>query len=108
VPLLGNIFNINTKNTGFTLQKLAEQYGEIFQVKVLGHTIVFVASAALAAELGDQKRFRKYVGGPIVEIRWQCTTLSSRRSTTSQAGASPLRSGDNLLELRSYVGAAID
>jgi cytochrome P450 len=37
---------------------------------VLGHTIVFVAGAALAEELCDEKRFRKYVGGPIVEIRY--------------------------------------
>jgi cytochrome P450 len=37
---------------------------------VLGHRIVFVASAALAEELCDEKRFRKYVGGPIVEIRY--------------------------------------
>jgi cytochrome P450 len=37
---------------------------------VLGHRIVFVASAALAEELCDQKRFRKYVGGPVVEIRY--------------------------------------
>lgn len=43
--------------------------GEIFQIKVLRHCIVFVASAALAEELCDEKRFRKYVGGPIVEIR---------------------------------------
>jgi cytochrome P450 len=44
--------------------------GEIFQIKVLGHRVVFVASAALAEELCDQKRFRKYVGGPVVEIRY--------------------------------------
>jgi cytochrome P450 len=31
---------------------------------------VFVASAALAEEICDEKRFRKYVGGPIVEIRY--------------------------------------
>jgi cytochrome P450 len=36
---------------------------------VLGHTVVFVASARLAEELCDETRFRKYVGGPIVEIR---------------------------------------
>lgn len=44
--------------------------GEIFKIKVLGHEIVFVASAALAEEICDEKRFRKYVGGPIVEIRY--------------------------------------
>lgn len=37
---------------------------------MLGKTIVFVASAALAEEICDQKRFRKYVGGPIEEIRY--------------------------------------
>ncbi|OHE99727.1 cytochrome P450 [Colletotrichum orchidophilum] len=70
VPILGNIFDIDPKNTWSSLKKLSEKYGEIFQVKVLGHTIVFVAGAALAEELCDEKRFRKYVGGPIVEIRY--------------------------------------
>lgn len=69
VPLLGNIFDIDTNNTWTSLKELAEKYGEIFQIKVLGHTMVFVAGAALADELCDEKRFRKYVGGPIVEIR---------------------------------------
>lgn len=70
VPILGNIFDINPSNTWASLAKLAETYGEIFQVKVLGSTIVFIAGAALAEEVCDQKRFRKYVGGPIVEIRY--------------------------------------
>ncbi|KHO01625.1 cytochrome P450 [Metarhizium album ARSEF 1941] len=69
VPLLGNIFTIDARNTWASLNKLSEEYGEIFQVTVLGHTIVFVGSVALAEELCDEKRFRKYVGGPIVEIR---------------------------------------
>lgn len=37
---------------------------------MLGHHIVFVASAALAQELCDEKRFHKAVTGPIVEIRY--------------------------------------
>ncbi|KXH69409.1 cytochrome P450 [Colletotrichum salicis] len=70
VPLLGNIKNIDTKNTWASLKKLSETYGEIFEIKALGKTMVFVAGAALAEELCDEKRFRKYVGGPIVEIRY--------------------------------------
>lgn len=69
VPILGNLFTIDPANTWASLQKLAEEYGDIFQIKVLGKTIVFVASVALAEELCDEKRFRKFVGGPIVEIR---------------------------------------
>ncbi|KAI1177821.1 cytochrome P450 [Nemania sp. FL0916] len=69
VPLLGNIKDVDPSNTWWSLKKLAETYGEIWQIKVLGKTLVFVGSAALAEELCDQKRFRKFVGGPIEEIR---------------------------------------
>ncbi|GAO16635.1 uncharacterized protein UV8b_00804 [Ustilaginoidea virens] len=69
IPLLGNLFTITPSNTWACLKKLAEQYGEIFQITVLGRTVVFVASVALAEELCDQARFRKFVGGPVVEIR---------------------------------------
>ncbi|KAK4185149.1 cytochrome P450-like protein [Podospora australis] len=70
LPVLGNIFDIDPSNTWWSLKTLAEKYGEIFKIKVLGHQIVFIASAALAEEICDEKRFRKYVGGPIVEIRY--------------------------------------
>lgn len=70
LPILGNIFDVKPKNTWASLKKLAEQHGEIFKISVLGHTIVFVAGAELAEEICDEKRFRKYVGGPIVEIRY--------------------------------------
>ncbi|KAK3988762.1 cytochrome P450 [Cladorrhinum sp. PSN332] len=70
LPLLGNIKDVDPSNTWWSLKTLAEKYGEIFKIKVLGHEIVFVASAALAEEICDEKRFRKYVGGPIVEIRY--------------------------------------
>lgn len=66
---MGNVLDVKPSNTWQSLQRLAERYGEIFQIKVLGSTIVFVAGAALAEEICDEKRFRKYVGGPIVEIR---------------------------------------
>ncbi|KAJ8125814.1 hypothetical protein O1611_g7824 [Lasiodiplodia mahajangana] len=70
LPLLGNVKDVDPSNTWWSLKKLAEKYGEIFQIKVLGKTLVFVAGAALAEELCDEKRFRKFVGGPIVEIRY--------------------------------------
>ncbi|KAI4284652.1 MAG: hypothetical protein L6R35_004850 [Caloplaca aegaea] len=69
VPLLGNISDVDPSNTWVSLQKLWEKYGEIFKITVLGQQIVFVGSVALCEELCDEKRFRKYVGGPIVEIR---------------------------------------
>ncbi|KAK4225309.1 cytochrome P450 [Podospora fimiseda] len=70
LPLLGNVKDVDPSNTWWSLKTLADKYGEIFQIKALGHKIVFIASAALAQEICDEKRFRKYVGGPIVEIRY--------------------------------------
>lgn len=70
IPVLGNVLDVNPNNPWSSLKSLSEKYGEIFQIKVLGHTVVFVAGAALAEEICDEKRFRKYVGGPIVEIRY--------------------------------------
>ena len=35
----------------------------------MGQQIVFVGNVALCEEICDEKRFRKFVGGPIVEIR---------------------------------------
>ncbi|MCJ1338399.1 hypothetical protein MMC09_003686 [Bachmanniomyces sp. S44760] len=70
IPLLGNIFDVNPGNTWVSLQKLWKKYGEIFKITVLGQQIVFVGNVALCEELCDEKRFRKFVGGPIVEIRY--------------------------------------
>ncbi|VUC35613.1 unnamed protein product [Clonostachys rosea] len=69
LPIVGNLFDIKPSNTWASLKKLAEDHGEIFQVKILGRTIVFVAGANLAEEICDEKRFRKLVSGPIIEIR---------------------------------------
>lgn len=44
--------------------------GEIFKITVFGQQIVFVGNVALCEELCDEKWFRKFVGGPIVEIRY--------------------------------------
>lgn len=43
--------------------------GPIFKIKVLTQEIVFVASVSLLEEICDEKRFRKCVIGPIVEVR---------------------------------------
>lgn len=69
LPLLGNALDVKPSNTWTSLKKLAEAHGEIFQIKVFGQTLVFVASVALAEEICDERRFRKFVGGPVVEIR---------------------------------------
>ena len=56
--------------TLYSHQLISRRSGEIFKVTVFGQQIVFVGSVALCEEICDEKRFRKFVGGPIVEIRY--------------------------------------
>ncbi|CAG8906493.1 unnamed protein product [Penicillium egyptiacum] len=71
LPILGNIFDMIPGNTWASLNKLAAEYGSvgIFKIKILTKQLVFITNAALLQEICDEKRFRKCVTGPIVEIR---------------------------------------
>ena len=71
IPILGNIFNVNPSETWNSLIKLAKDYGPIVKIKVFGKQVVFINSVELLDEICDERRFRKCVTGPIVEMR-QC------------------------------------
>ncbi|KAJ5725109.1 uncharacterized protein N7483_006466 [Penicillium malachiteum] len=69
IPILGNVFDVNPNDTWISLIKLSQKYGPIFKINVLGKQIVFVSNVALLEEICDERRFRKCVVGPIVEMR---------------------------------------
>lgn len=69
IPILGNVFDVNPNETWNSLIRLAKDYGPIFKIKVLGKQIVFISNVELLQEICDQRRFRKAVTGPIVEMR---------------------------------------
>jgi cytochrome P450 len=71
LPILGNLFDMIPGNVWASLNKLAAEHGDagIFKISILGKQIVLITSAALLEEICDEKRFRKCVTGPIVEIR---------------------------------------
>ncbi|PLB42272.1 putative cytochrome P450 [Aspergillus candidus] len=72
LPILGNLFNLDGNNPWASFNKLAltnKDFRPIFKISILGHDIVFVTGAALLEEICDEKRFRKCVAGPIIEIR---------------------------------------
>ncbi|KAK2865258.1 hypothetical protein FQN49_003751 [Arthroderma sp. PD_2] len=68
LPLLGNILDVNSNDTWGSFKRLADKYGPIFKVRILGKQIVVVGSASLAAEVGDEKRFRKKIGLPVFQV----------------------------------------
>ncbi|KAB8203894.1 cytochrome P450 [Aspergillus parasiticus] len=69
VPILGNLFDLDGKNTWGSFNKLAKDYRPIFKINILGKDIVFITGAHLLEEVCDETRFRKCVAGPILAIR---------------------------------------
>ena len=68
-PLLGNAFTVDASRLIQELMGLAEEYGPIFKLEVMGNTLVFVSGADLVAEACDESRFDKTVRGPLKRLR---------------------------------------
>ncbi|KAL1741166.1 cytochrome P450 [Schizophyllum fasciatum] len=68
-PFLGNIFEIDTSFSCQTFHRLMQQYGEIYQLNLMGRKLILVSSHALVNELSDDRRFKKAVGGALMEAR---------------------------------------
>jgi len=69
-PLTGNLYLLNPENGLGSLVQVAKEYGPIVKM-ALGPTLelVFVSSQELTNELCDETRFRKVVGGGLLEAR---------------------------------------
>ncbi|CAK7204228.1 hypothetical protein SEUCBS139899_006982 [Sporothrix eucalyptigena] len=69
LPLLGNLRDIDSTAPIQSLVRLADQYGDIYRLNILGNTAVFVSTNALVNELCDEKRFKKNVGNVLKQVR---------------------------------------
>ncbi|PBK66502.1 bifunctional P-450/NADPH-P450 reductase [Armillaria solidipes] len=69
IPFIGNITSLDKDLPTRGFHRLAKQYGEIYQLNLVGRVVVFVSSYALVSELSDDSRFRKSVGGALKETR---------------------------------------
>ena len=68
-PLIGNVLTVDANRQVQSLMELAEQYGPIYQLDMMGTPLIIVSSADLAAEICDEKRFDKTVRGPLKRLR---------------------------------------
>lgn len=60
LPIVGNVLDLRDEEaTVRAFERLADTYGEIFQIKVNGQRLVMVASAEMMKEVMDEKRFMK-------------------------------------------------
>ncbi|KWV91701.1 bifunctional cytochrome P450/NADPH--P450 reductase [Erythrobacter sp. YT30] len=68
-PLVGNALTVDASRMIQSLMELAEEYGPIFQLEIMGTPLVFVSSEELVAQVCDEKRFDKTVRGPLKRLR---------------------------------------
>jgi cytochrome P450/NADPH-cytochrome P450 reductase len=68
-PLIGNVFTVDSSRMIQSLMELADKYGPIFKLDMMGTSIIMVSGADLVAEVCDEKRFDKTVRGPLKRLR---------------------------------------
>ena len=68
-PLVGNALTVDANRQIQSLMELAEEYGPIFQLDMMGTSLIIVSGADLVAEVCDEKRFDKSVRGPLKRLR---------------------------------------
>ncbi|MGH7836351.1 MAG: cytochrome P450, partial [Candidatus Binataceae bacterium] len=66
---LGNLLDLDRGAPVQGLARLARQYGPIYQLVMRGQRVIVVSEHALVAELCDEKRFDKTVGGALRKVR---------------------------------------
>ncbi|GAA4647603.1 cytochrome P450 [Pontixanthobacter gangjinensis] len=68
-PLIGNAVTVDSARMIQSLMELADEYGPIFKLDMMGTPIIMVSGADLVAEVCDEKRFDKTVRGPLKRLR---------------------------------------
>ncbi len=81
VPLLGNVFDIDSHSPVEGFMRMARQYGPVFKVSLPTGTRIMVSDPDLAAEICDDARFDKQVGAGLAAIS---KTLAGRGLFTSE------------------------
>ncbi|KAJ7234012.1 cytochrome P450 [Mycena haematopus] len=69
IPFIGNVTALDKDVPLRSFVLLAKTYGEIYQLNILGTTIISINSYALANEISDEKRFKKQVAAGLLEVR---------------------------------------
>ncbi len=68
-PLLGNLPDVDPEKGIFGLMELAETYGPIYRLEMLGNELVIVSSRELVDELCDEARFDKALHRALQNVR---------------------------------------
>ncbi|HET8599805.1 MAG TPA: cytochrome P450 [Segeticoccus sp.] len=69
VPFLGNVFDLDTASPFESLMRLADEYGPLFKLGTPAGMRLIVSGPELVAEVCDEARFDKKVGGGLANLR---------------------------------------
>lgn len=69
LPIVGNINDIDPELPLLSVMNLADQYGEIFKLSLMGKERMIYTTVALLNEVCDEKRFNKAIAGPLQQVR---------------------------------------
>ncbi|KAJ7808338.1 cytochrome P450 [Mycena olivaceomarginata] len=69
IPFIGNVTSVEKEVPLRSFRLLAKTYGEIFQLNMLGQTVLFVSSHKLVNEVSDDSRFHKRAAAALREVR---------------------------------------
>ncbi|KAI0754463.1 bifunctional P-450/NADPH-P450 reductase [Daedaleopsis nitida] len=69
VPFLGHVNALDRSLPLKSINLLARQYGEIYQLSIFGEKRTFVSSYKLLNEVSDEKRFKKKVSAGLKQMR---------------------------------------
>jgi cytochrome P450/NADPH-cytochrome P450 reductase len=70
MPFIGNLLDIrNGEYSIDAMRHMANQYGPIYQLTIMGNKRLIVSSYKLLNELCDEKRFSKVPPGPLGEAK---------------------------------------
>ena len=69
LPVVGNLLQLPRGRLTQHLMTLAPRFDGIFAIDFAGRRVPFITSAALAAEVSDERRFRKLIGPPLSMLR---------------------------------------
>ncbi len=67
--LVGNLLDLGAKTPVQDLMSIANEYGPIFQLDMLGKPLVVVSNYTLVNEISDETRFDKKIWSPLREVR---------------------------------------
>lgn len=82
LPILGNLTSLNPEGPIQSMAQLADQYGPIFQLKMLGRTVTVVSSNALVNEVCDETRFKKTIGSALNVRLAPCSSRDDQISSS--------------------------